>query len=351
MEFALLNGVRNHPKKAYPLVDVYADYISDAILAEELGFTRSWYGEHHFLECQTIGSPILIAMAVAARTERLRVGTSVTLLPFQDPRRIAEDVAIADIISGGRFDFGIGPGSQYEEFINFGIDPKEMNGRMWESIDWILRAFAEKGQFSHHGRFYDIPDVTFTTKPVQDPIPVWYGGMGPKNLARAAERGFNLIGMPNPMYDAALTAAGRNPADHQSAAMQFIHVADTTEKAWEEIHDGLEYALNHHALRRNLKGELPDQEASKVTIDMMRTGDLGVWSVLAVGTPEEVIAKLTPSVDGTAGRITMLACAFRQAGMRSPEVHRSIRLFAKEVMPALREIAQQAAPVGSASAQ
>jgi alkanesulfonate monooxygenase SsuD/methylene tetrahydromethanopterin reductase-like flavin-dependent oxidoreductase (luciferase family) len=163
MDFTLLNAVRNHPADPYPLPDVYADYIGDAVLAEELGFTGSWYGEHHFRDCQWSGSPILVATAVAAATQRLRVGTAVSLLPFHDPRRLAEDVATADIISRGRFDFGIGPGSQYEEFQIFGVDPAEMNGRMWESVDWIQRAFTEKDQFTHDGRYYSIPDMTFTT--------------------------------------------------------------------------------------------------------------------------------------------------------------------------------------------
>ena len=140
MDFSLLNAVRNLPQAAYDLKDVYGDYISDGVLAEELGFKGSFYGEHHFRECQWSGSPMIVATAVAAKTQRLRVGTAVLLLPFHDPRRVAEDVAAVDIISGGRFDFGIGPGSQYEEFRTFGVDPAEMNGRMWESIDWIRRA-------------------------------------------------------------------------------------------------------------------------------------------------------------------------------------------------------------------
>src|SRR6476659_7316990 len=167
MEFSLLNAVRNHPQSAYAEKDVYADYISDALLAEEMGFVRSWYGEHHFRECQWTGSPIQVCTAVAA-------------LPFHNPIRRAEDVAICDILSGGRFDFGVGPGSQYEEFRSFGIDPKTMNSRMYESIDWILEAFASKEQFSHKGKYYDIPDMTFTTKPVQEPVPVWSSSMGPR---------------------------------------------------------------------------------------------------------------------------------------------------------------------------
>lgn len=336
MKFSLLNAVRNHPSTPAPLVDVYADYISDAILAEELGFTRSVYGEHHFRECQWTGSPIIAATAVAARTERLRVGTAVALLPFHDPRRIAEDVAIADIISNGRFDFGIGPGSQFEEFRTFGVDPSEMNGRMWESIDWILRAFAEPGEFSHSGRYYDIPEMTFTTKPVQSPVPVWSSAMGPRNQARAAERGFHFIGPIHFGYHEALVAAGRDPLQSEIAIMHPICVADTADRAWDVGGAGLEYFVNFYELRRDLHGQ--PSTNSPITAEMLRSGNAGFWSA-AFGTPDDVIAKLRPIVDGSLGRVTELALQFRQPGMTTSDTHRSMRLFAEHCMPVLAEVA------------
>jgi alkanesulfonate monooxygenase SsuD/methylene tetrahydromethanopterin reductase-like flavin-dependent oxidoreductase (luciferase family) len=335
MEFSLLNAVRNHPDSAYALPDVYADYISDAVLAEELGFTRSWYGEHHFRECQWTGSPMLVATAVAAKTERLRVGTAVVLLPFHDPIRVAEDAAIIDILSNGRFDLGVGPGSQYEEFVTFGVDPKEMNTRSWESIEFVQRALAEPDMFSHQGKHYDIPEVTFTTKPVQDPLPIWWGGFGPRNVRRAAEHGFNIIGvLPGvPGYEDALREFGRDPEDHQVASMQMVCVADSTDKAWEIASEGLRYFVNFYELRKNLQGE-PAAPDAEVTIDMLRTGNAGFWSA-AVGTPDDVIAALKPVADGPLGRVTELACAFRHPGMRTDDTHRSMRLFVEEVMPAL----------------
>jgi len=335
VDFSLLNAVRNLPRAAYDLKDVYGDYISDAVLAEELGFKGSFYGEHHFRECQWSGSPMILATAVAAKTERLRVGTAVLLLPFHDPRRVAEDVAAVDIISGGRFDFGIGPGSQYEEFRTFGVDPAEMNGRMWESIDWIRRAFEENGEFSHRGRYYDIPEMTFTTKPVQPSVPVWSSAMGPRNQAKAAERGFNFIGPFNPNYDAALERAGRDPSGVQVASMQMVCVADSTERAWDVAGLGLEYFVNFYNLRKNLHGD--PSTNSPITTEMLRNGNAGFWSA-AVGTPNEVIAALAPHCAGQFGRITELALAFRHPGMRTEDTHQSMRLFAEHVMPALKEL-------------
>ncbi len=333
MQYALVNGVRNHPSSAYALQDVYSDYISDAVLAEELGFTSTWYGEHHFRECQWTGSPMMVATAVAARTERIRVGSSVVLLPFHDPIRVAEDAAIADILSNGRFDLGVGPGSQYEEFVTFGKNPAEMNQRSWEMVDWIQRAFTEQAVFSHSGRFYDIPDMTFTTKPVQQPLPMWWGGMGPKNLARAAERGMNLIAPFNAGYDAALQACGRNPADYQVSVMLPVCVADTTDKAWAIAGAGIEYFVNFYQMRKNLQGAPVPPEA-RITQEMLRTGNAGFWFA-AVGTPDDVIGKLRPFVDGHLGRITQLALQMRQPGMSNADTHRSMRMFAGEVIPAL----------------
>jgi len=333
VQYALINGVRNHPDSAYALPDVYADYISDAVLAEELGFSSTWYGEHHFRECQWTGSPMLVASAVAARTERIRIGTAVVLLPFHDPIRVAEDAAIADILSNGRFDLGVGPGSQYEEFVSFGKDPAEMNQRSWEMIDWIQQAYSSTSTFSHRGRFYDIADMTFTTKPVQQPMPMWWGGMGPKNLARAAERGMNLIAPFNAGYDAALEACGRNPADYQVSVMIPVCVADTTDEAWEIAGKGIEYFVNFYQMRKNLQGE-PAPADARVTQEMLRSGNAGFWFA-AVGTPDDVVAKLRPFVDGHAGRITQLALQMRQPGMNNADTHRSMRMFAEEVIPAL----------------
>lgn len=333
MDFSLLNAVRNHPDSPYALRDVYADYISDALLAEDLGFTSSWYGEHHFRPCQWTGSPMLVAAAVAARTQRLRVGTAVTLLPFHHPIRVAEDAAVADILSGGRFDLGVGPGSQYEEFVSFGINPKEMNKRSWESIDWIRRAFREPGEFHHRGQFYDIPSMTFTTKPVQDPLPIWWGGMGPLNQQRAAERGFHFIGPVNPGYDDRLRAAGRNPEDYQVALMAMVCIADSADRAWEIAGPGLEYFVNFYETRRDLDGN-PAAPDKRVTAEMIRAGRAGFWRGL-VGTPDDVIAGLRPLVGGAMGRITQLAVQLRHPGMRNADTHRSIRLFAEHVMPAL----------------
>lgn len=338
MKVGIIQGVRNHPAKPYPLEQVYKDFISDALLAEELGFDFSWYGEHHNRPCQWTPSPMIVAAAVAAKTKRLRVGTSIICLPFHDPLRIAEDVAVLDIVSGGRFDFGIGVGSQYEEFETFGIDSKEKNGRMWEGIEFIERCFYEKGMFSHEGKYYKFPNVTFTTKPVQNPVPIWAGVMGPKNVDHAAKNGYNLLAGGSQQYDEALKKYGRNPADYGVAPMLHLAIAETTEAAWDASLEGLHYFMNFYALRKQLDGSIPPPSA-EITREMIREGRMFVPGEkgACVGSVKDVMPRFLEIRDGAEGRATHLPMQVRHPGMKTEDVHRTMRLFAKEILPVLRK--------------
>ena len=140
------------------------------MLAEELGYDGIYFAEHHFCFCSGHSSPLTMLAEVAARTERARVGTAVISAPFHNPLRLAEDIASVDMISNGRFDIGIGVGSQWEEFQTFGIDPKERFGRTWEVIDIIERCLYSPVEevFDWKGRYYDFPGIRWIMQPVQE---------------------------------------------------------------------------------------------------------------------------------------------------------------------------------------
>jgi alkanesulfonate monooxygenase SsuD/methylene tetrahydromethanopterin reductase-like flavin-dependent oxidoreductase (luciferase family) len=334
MKFGIMNAVRLHPDKPYPIEQVYADYVGDGVRAEELGLDFSWYGEHHFRACQWTPSPFLVCAAVAAKTERLRVGTAVICLPFHNPLRVAEDAATLDALSGGRLDLGFGVGSQYEEFRSFRVNSNERVGRLWEAADLIERCFTSTQPFSHKGKYYDFPEVDFTTKPVQSRVPFWIGAMGPKNVERTAQRGWNLLSGLSTPFDAALRAKGRDPADFGVAPAQMVCVADNTEEAWQTAEDGLSYALNFYAQRRPLDGS-GSPPGSEITKEMLRTlPPDSRWSPI-VGDPDQVLVEMLALCDGTAGRFTHIPMAFRHAGMTTDAVTRSMELFAQEVLPAL----------------
>ena len=110
MKIVHTSGIRTLPDSAYPLAELYRDHLGEAVLAEELGFDCVWVSEHHFSPDCWNPSPFTFLAAVAAGTERVRLGTYVLLLPLHNPLRVAEDVAVLDNISGGRVDLGVGVG-------------------------------------------------------------------------------------------------------------------------------------------------------------------------------------------------------------------------------------------------
>ncbi len=333
MDVGLLMAVRNHPDRPYALADVYDDYISDAVLAEELGFDHVWLGEHRMTADQWTPSPLMVLSTIAAHTTRVRLGPAVLCLPFHNPLRLAEDLAVLDVLSQGRLDVGIGPGSQYEEYRTFGVDIPTRVGRTWEAADLIQRCLASAETFSWAGRHYTFPEITFTTRPVQERVPFFSAAMGPQSVARAAAKGWHLIADRKPAYDAALREHGRDPASFQAVQLQMVHVAPTHEQAVEEAVEGLHHFANFYTTRLRLDGTMPPAEA-ELTRDEIRAGSLRYFGTPAVGTPDEVTEILLAARDRAPGT-TGFAMGFRHAGMRTPEVHRSLRLFAAEVAPHL----------------
>jgi alkanesulfonate monooxygenase SsuD/methylene tetrahydromethanopterin reductase-like flavin-dependent oxidoreductase (luciferase family) len=172
----------------------YRDYFELNIEAEALGYNASFSVEHHFSGWNQVSAPLMALMALAARTTTLRLGTAVLVLPWHNPVLLAEQVATLDVLSGGRFDFGIGKGYRHSEFNGFQIAPEEAEARFEEAIDVMTRAFTTRQRFSHKGRFWHFEDIVVEPPPAQAPHPpFWVAAGNPHSIARAGERGFNLI--------------------------------------------------------------------------------------------------------------------------------------------------------------
>jgi alkanesulfonate monooxygenase SsuD/methylene tetrahydromethanopterin reductase-like flavin-dependent oxidoreductase (luciferase family) len=272
---------------------VYRDFLEEAELAEELGFDAVWASEHHFSPDAWSPSPVPFLAAVAARTQRIRIGTYVLLLPLHNPVRIAEDFAVLDNISGGRVDLPVGVGSATEEFHTFGVPFGERLGRMFEGLTVIERCFTGE-KFSHHGKYYDFPDVHMTTPTVQQPgPPIWVASMGEQSVRRTARRGYHL---------AAGAARG-----HALYEQQLRPEAGS-------IGSGALERLPPVGEFRNVPG----------------IGHGG--APFAVGTSETVAEMLSIYRNK---RLTHLVLTFHAPGMASEAVQRSMRTFARDIMPAV----------------
>jgi alkanesulfonate monooxygenase SsuD/methylene tetrahydromethanopterin reductase-like flavin-dependent oxidoreductase (luciferase family) len=169
-------------------------YLDFNVEAEALGYVSSFLVEHHFTGWNQVSSTLMLLMALAMRTKTLRLGSAVMVLPWHNPVLLAEQVATLDLMSGGRFDFGIGKGYRHSEFKGFQIAPQEADARFEEALEVMTRAFTTRERFSHRGRFWHFEDIVVEPPPAQKPHPpFWVAAGSEASIRRAAARGFNLI--------------------------------------------------------------------------------------------------------------------------------------------------------------
>jgi alkanesulfonate monooxygenase SsuD/methylene tetrahydromethanopterin reductase-like flavin-dependent oxidoreductase (luciferase family) len=172
----------------------FRDYLDFNVAAERLGFVSSFSVEHHFTGWNQVSATLMLLTALAMRTTRLRLGSAVMVLPWHNPVLLAEQAATLDLISGGRLDLGIGKGYRHSEFKGFQIAPEEAEARFEEALEVMIRAWTERGRFSHRGRFWRFEDIVVEPPPAQKPHPpLWVAAASANSIRRAASRGFNLI--------------------------------------------------------------------------------------------------------------------------------------------------------------
>ena len=144
-----------------------------AILADRLGYHSAWIGEHHFDSLGVNSRPGTLLASIIPETKNIRLAPAVNVLPLHHPIHVAEEWATIDLISGGRVDFASGRGYDRREFAPFGAPYMHSAEIFEEGIEVVLKAWNSPGPLSHKGKFFDIPEMEMTPKPVQSPIPFY----------------------------------------------------------------------------------------------------------------------------------------------------------------------------------
>ena len=142
----------------------------------------SFLVEHHFTGWNQVSATLMLLMALAMRTKTLRLGSAVMVLPWHNPVLLAEQAATLDLVSGGRFDFGIGKGYRHSEFKGFQIAPEEAEARFEEAVEVMTRAFTTRERFSHRGRFWHFEDIVVEPPPAQQPHPPFWVAAGSEHV-------------------------------------------------------------------------------------------------------------------------------------------------------------------------
>jgi len=296
--------------------------------AEELGFDTAWVAQHHFHADEGgLPSPAVFLAHVAARTSTIRLGTGVITLPMENPLRVAEDTAVADILSGGRLEVGFGTGGTRESFEAFGV-PADKRGEIYgRHLDVVRKAWAGEDLGAGNRLHPDAPQLldhvwlaTFSAFGAKLAGATGDGLMLSRTQPRPAEApDLTLDAIQNPIIDAYLAAlpVAREP---RILASRSLFVAEDRGEALRLAEIGLERA----AARLRAAGQ-PAPEGSLAEI-------IARWD-LHVGTPDDVIATL--SADSALARATDLVFQVHPADPPAPYVLRSIALLAQEVAPAL----------------
>ncbi|MEJ0020347.1 MAG: LLM class flavin-dependent oxidoreductase [Acetobacteraceae bacterium] len=330
MRFGLFGGAsaRRGPDVA-AAARGYHDFVDYHVEAEVLGFHGSFVTEHHFTGIGQISATLTLLAAIAARTTRLRLGTAVIVLPWHNPVLLAEQVATLDLLSGGRFDFGVGKGYRHNEFAGFALHPDEAEPRFEEALALVMRALASDAPFSHRGRFWRFDDIVVEPPPWQRPHPpIWMAAGSARSIEDCARRGCNLLldqfaspaqtGERIALYRRALEAAGHAFDPMRVAVARNVFVARDAAEA--------EAAMARQAAAHERLLALSRGSASRPASHILGYSD-------APG------AREAHALIGTAEQIAEGLAVLREQGVAyvllSGQGSRdNLRRFAHEVMPA-----------------
>jgi alkanesulfonate monooxygenase SsuD/methylene tetrahydromethanopterin reductase-like flavin-dependent oxidoreductase (luciferase family) len=274
------------PDRSRPLEQVYARALERIDVMEQTGYDAVWLAEHHFTGYSVCPSVHLMGMQVAARTRRLRVGTAVTLAALAHPLRIAEEVALLDVLSGGRVNWGAGRGFDRSEFDAFQVPMNESQARFREAVEIVLAAWTQE-RVSFDGRFHQLKDVELLPKPLQRPHPPsWVAATSEDAIRWAASRGLSILMDPHSphaeiarkreLYRSALEAAGFDFAGRALPMARLLAIADSAAEAEEIARRGARWTLGAYMSTQQLAafrpGEAPRDPIAHYLTDVVIHG-------------------------------------------------------------------------------
>jgi alkanesulfonate monooxygenase SsuD/methylene tetrahydromethanopterin reductase-like flavin-dependent oxidoreductase (luciferase family) len=336
MRFGVMEDFRNPVEWRRPFPKFYQDILNQIEKCEELGFDNIWLTEHHFTDDGYNPSLMTTAAAVAMKTTTIRIGTFIVILPYQHPVLMAEEVANVDILSNGRFEFGVGQGYSHWEFDALCMNRSERGTRTREGIRLIEQLFNEEF-VTFDGKYTQVKNARLSPKPVQKPHPpIWVGARGPKATKKVAEMGHHLMATlgpdPAPLYVETLKQNGKDPDNFKIAQLRMVYCAETEDQAWEECQDHLFHMLDFY---RDIIEEAGDAEGdtemgnSLTKPEDMRNSVLA--DVFMIGTPDQVSEKMSKFISEYKCTDFILNSQF--PGLSPEKGTRALELFATEVMP------------------
>jgi len=334
---------------------VVAEHLALGDLAEPLGFDSVFALEHHFTGYAMSPSPTQLLSYIAGRTRRITLGTAVIVLPWHDPVRVAEEIALLDVLSNGRCVFGFGRGAASVEYAGFRVPMEEARPRFVEAARIVLKALTQE-VFDWDGEFFKIPPTSIRPRPISHPERRFYASsVSPESAEIMAKLGFGLLViMQNEWPKAAEDirryrdiTVGVGHAPRPPIISTNVSVAESRSEAHERAVQYL--ARKFDSIDRHYKfsdGHLGSVKGYEFYGGMAKTyskmQDPGYRQkatefyvkIQVVGTPDDCLQQI-----GELQRLTgldHLVVEFGYGGMPHEEAQLNMRLFAERVMPVLQ---------------
>lgn len=314
--------------RSVPLESVYARALDRIEVMDRTGYDAVWLAEHHFTGYSVCPSVHVMAAHVAARTESLRIGTAVTLAAFYHPLRIAEEIALLDVLTGGRINWGAGRGFDPREFAIFDVPPDESAERFREAVEIVLAAWqSDKLDFS--GRFHHYEGVEVLPRPHQQPHPpTWVAASSEGAIDWAAGRGLSILMDPHSphheiarklgLYRAGLARAGHAFAGREIPMGRLVAVAETDAEAAAIARRGAQWTAGAYISKQAVAHFRPGEEELDPVDHYLR-------DVVIHGSPERVVDQLQRLEEELPLDYLLL----------SPLSEKTFTLFSERVLPKL----------------
>ena len=354
------------PERSRGLLNEYIDQLA---YADTLGFDGLVLNEHHQNIYGLMPSPNIIASALTQKTRHSKIVVLANLLPLHgNPLRVAEEYAMLDNMSDGRIIAGFAPGGGQETF-NYNTPAAIQREQFWEAVELIHQAWTREGPFPFEGKHYPLRYVNPWPQPQQRPHPpVWIpGSQSKETLRQIARRGYcyflssrvhgGAIAKVRHEFTKVLEDHGSKYDPFRMGILMSTYVAETDEQAQEEAHEGVWYFLknclkghlrNHDGRSLTFGAAVPNMEVADYRRILENAkpgaamlGDTQDWDTLKkaqsiiLGSPETVYRQIMDIIRET--QVGNLLIQFHMGNMRDDLARKSMRLFATEVAPRLRE--------------
>jgi alkanesulfonate monooxygenase SsuD/methylene tetrahydromethanopterin reductase-like flavin-dependent oxidoreductase (luciferase family) len=334
---------------------IVAEHFALGDLAEPLGFDSLFALEHHFTGYAMSPAPLQLLAYFAGRTRRIALGTAVIVLPWYDPIRVAEGIALLDIMCGGRCLFGFGRGAASVEYEGMRIPMGEARGRFAEAAQIVVMALSQP-DFEFKGEFFDIPRTSIRPRAISHPERRFYASsVSPESATLMAKLGFSmLLIMQNEWskcagdiekFHAIAAEAGHRP--RRPLILTNVSCAESRSEAheralkylgakWDSIESHYRFGDGHLAKVRGYESyEALTKTYAKMKDPAARAKATEFYvSIQIVGTPDDCLQKITELQRLTG--LDHLICEFAWGGLPHEEAETNMRLFATEVLPVLQ---------------